>query len=441
MPSRHIVIIGAGPGGYTAAFHAADLGLQVTLIDKNPNPGGICLYQGCIPSKALLHAAKLMTDLRETEAIGITCGEPKVDIEKLRAWKEGVTSRLTSGLGQLTKARKITFIQGTAKFLNSSTIEAQKISGEAVMLSFDKAIIATGSSAVTLPFLPNSPRVWDAADALALPAIPEHLLVIGGGYIGLELGSAYAALGAKVSVVEALPQILSGMDKDLADILLRRLKKTFTKIRTATTVTSVEETGSGLQVTLKDAKGAETKDAYSHILVAVGRRPNTKGLGLENTKVRVTDRGFVAVDPKRQTDDGNILAIGDVTGGPLLAHKAAFEGKIAADAIAGKDVGYEPVGIPGVVFTDPELAWVGLTEQEATTAGQDIAVSKFPWSASGRALTLNRTDGMTKIIADKNTSVVLGVGIVGVGAGDLISEGALAVENKLKVQNLALTIH
>ena len=436
-----LVIIGAGPGGYTAAFRAADLGLQVTLIDKNINPGGVCLYQGCIPSKAILHAARLMGDIKQAKDCGIDCGEITIDITKLRSWKDGIVTKLTSGLGTLTKARKITFIQGDAQFLNSNTIEIKKTDETTQQIAFDKAILATGSSAITLPSLPPSPRILDSTTALDIPEIPTNLLVIGGGYIGLELGSAYAALGAKVSIVEALPEILSGADKDLADILLRKFKKSFAKIMTSTKVISGEETPDGIRITLEDGKGAQTTELYSHILISVGRKPNTQGLGLENTQIQLSEKNFIEVNAQRRTDDKNIYAIGDITGQPMLAHKASFEAKVAVDAILGKDTAFEPRCIPSVVFTDPELAWCGVTEQEARVKTLDITVSKFPWAASGRALTINRTDGITKIIADTKTGRILGVGIVGSGAGDLIAEGALAIETGMKAEDLLLTIH
>ncbi|MBF0569276.1 MAG: dihydrolipoyl dehydrogenase [Candidatus Omnitrophica bacterium] len=436
-----LAIIGAGPGGYVAAFHAADLGLNVTLIDKNANPGGVCLYQGCIPSKALLHAAKVMTDIKEARQFGIDCGEPKVDLDKLRAWKDGVVTRLTSGLGQLTKQRKITYAQGEAKFLNATTVEVRLSDGTANTLTFDKAIIATGSRAVELPFLAKSARVLDSTTALEIAAIPADLLVIGGGYIGLELGSAYAALGARVSVVEALPQLLSNADKDLADVLLRRLKKTFTKIMPDTRVLDAKETPDGVRVTLRNGAGQEFTELYSHVLVSVGRKPNVEGLGLETTKVQLTDSGFIEVDEARRTDEKNIFAIGDMTGNPMLAHKASAEAKVVAEVVAGKDTAYEPRCIPAVIFTDPELAWCGITEQEAHAKGLGVNVSKFPWAASGRALTMGRAEGITKIITDQKTDRILGVGIVGAHAGELIAEGALAVETGMKAEDLALTIH
>ena len=436
-----LAIIGAGPGGYVAAFHAADLGLEVTLIDPEVNPGGVCLYRGCIPSKALLHAAKVLNDAEDAINFGIQFGEPKIDIDKLRAWKQDIVTRLTGGLGQLTKLRKIRYIQGEAKFLNPSSLEIKKADGTIETLGFNQAIIATGSRPIRLSSLPKSPRIWDSTTALALSAVPTSLLVIGGGYIGLELGSAYAALGANVTVVEALPQLLTGADRDLADVLIRKLKREFVKILTETKVTSASETLSGIEVAFQDKKGQETKETFDAVLSSVGRKPNSDRLGIEHTKVEMNDNGFVKVDPQRRTADNNIYAIGDVAGQPMLAHKASFEAKVAVEAIAGRKSVYDPKAMPAVVFTDPELAWAGLTENEANAKGIDIVVSKFPWAASGRAMTLNRTDGITKLIADKKSKRILGIGIVGVGAGDLISEGTLAIEMGAVADDLALTIH
>jgi dihydrolipoamide dehydrogenase len=436
-----LVIIGAGPGGYVAAFHAADLGLSVTLIDRETNPGGVCLYRGCIPSKALLHAAKVLSEAKEAKNFGIEFGAPTIDTAKLRSWKDTIITRLTGGLGQLTKQRKITYIQGDARFLNSSSLEVKKADGSTEQITFEKAILATGSRPAELPFLPKSSRVWDSTTALALPSVPGSLLVIGGGYIGLELGSAYSELGAKVSVVEALPQLLNGVDRDLADILIRRLKKNFTRIMTETKVLRAEEAADGIRVSFQDNKSQESSEVYSNVLVSVGRKPNTEGLGLENTKIKLGPTGHVIVFSQRQTNDANIYAIGDVAGQPMLAHKASYEAKIAVEAIAGHKAVFDPKAIPAVVFTDPEIAWTGLTETEARDKGLDVTVFKFPWAASGRAMTLDRTDGITKIIADTTTKRILGVGIVGVGAGDLISEGTLAIEMGAIADDLAWTIH
>ncbi len=413
MSKMHIVIIGAGPGGYTAAFHAADLGLSVTLIDQDPVLGGVCLNRGCIPSKALLHAAHAVRSAKEAETMGITLGHPSIDIDRLRAWKAGITSRLTGGLARLAAARQVHVIQGKARFLNSSTLEIKKSDGTTTPLSFDKAIIATGSRPVTLPFLPISDRVWDSTRALELPCIPGTLLVIGGRYIGLELGTAYAGLGSAVTIVEALPQLLAGADRDLAEVVLQRLKKTLSAVLAETNVIAAKELAKGIEITFEDKKGIATTRVFDQVLTAVGRRPDTDTLGLENTAVRLTDRKFIIVNAQRQTADPSIYAIGDVTGDPMLAHKASREARIAAAHIAGELVSYAPKAIPSVVFTDPELAWAGLTETEANEQGLNIAVFKFPWLASGRALTLDRTEGITKIIADKTTRKILGIGIAG----------------------------
>ncbi len=441
MLSTQLVVIGSGPGGYTAAFRAADLGLTVTLIDPDMRYGGTCLNRGCIPSKALLHAAKVIAEAQEAEQIGVTFNSPVIDIEKLRAWKDGIVSKLTGGLAQLSKARKISFIQGKARFLNAKTLEIIKTDGSTEQLTFENAIIATGSRPVELPFLSKSARVWDSTGALTLPYVPPTLLIIGGGYIGLELGTAYAALGSKVSVVEALPALLSTADKDLGDVVIRRLKKTFTRILCSTKVTRTEETPEGICVTFTDDKGKESQETYAQVLVSAGRRPNTDELGLETTAIKISDRGFIEADTRRQTAETHIFAIGDITGQPMLAHKASAEGKVAADAVAGYPTTFEPKCIPSVVYTDPDLAWCGLTEQDARKQGLAVSVSKFPWSASGRAMTLGRTDGITKIVADTETGKILGVGIVGVGAGELIAEGALAIEAGMKAEELELTIH
>lgn len=442
MPTQtQLAVIGAGPGGYAAAFHAADLGLSVTLIDNGKNPGGVCLYRGCIPSKALLHAAKILSEAEEAKAIGLEFGTPIINLEKLRTWKDGVITKLTGGLGALTKQRKITYIQGEARFLNSSSLEIKKSDGSSDTLSFQKAILATGSRPAELAFLPRSTRIWNSTGALAMPYVPSSLLVIGGGYIGLELGSAYAALGAKVSVVEALPQLLNGADRDLADVVLRRIKRKFTRVMTETKVLKADETNEGFSVTFQDAKGQTFTDTCAQILTAIGRVPNTDGIGLENTSAAPNTKGFIDVNAQRRTADDNIYAIGDITGQPMLAHKASAEAKVAAEAIAGKSVAFEPKAIPAVVFTDPELAWAGITETDAKAKGLDITVFKFPWAASGRALTLDRTDGLTKIIAETQTRRILGIGIAGTGAGDMIAEGVLAIEMGAVADDLALTIH
>lgn len=439
--STSLAVIGAGPGGYAAAFLAADLGIDTTLIDPAANPGGVCLYRGCIPSKALLHIAKTITEAREAEGWGVSFGKPVIDPGKIRAWKDGVVESLTSGLGQLCDRRKVNHVRGTARFIDSHTLEIKNQDAAGETLRFDHAIIATGSRPATVPGLSiDSPRVLDSTGALMLNDIPRSLLVVGGGYIGLELGSVYAALGSKVSVIEMMPSLLPGADKDMVRILHKRLESSFESIMLETTVTGMTKQKSGIKVGVS-GKDGEKEFRYDKVLVSVGRRPNSEGLGLENTEVAVTDRGFIEVDPSRRTNDPSIFAIGDVVGEPMLAHKASHEGRVAAEVIAGRDVVFEPRAIPAVVFTDPEIAWCGITETEARETKREIEVSRFPWAASGRAKTLGRDDGTTKIIADSSTDRVLGVGIVGAGAGDLISEAVLAIEMGATVKDIALTIH
>lgn len=436
-----LVVIGAGPGGYTAAFYAADLGMTVTLVDTELNPGGVCLYRGCIPSKAILHAAKVVSESRQAKEFGITFGEPRIDIAKLRDWKNGVVTKLTGGLGQLTKQRKITFIQGKATFTDSRNIKILKTDGNVQNLEFERALLATGSRPAKLPNLPDSPVILDSTTALELKTVPASLLVVGGGYIGLELGTAYAELGSAVSVVEMTPGLLPGADRDLVAILEKRVKTLFKSIMLETKVVKAETTAGGIQVTLENPEGKTEQKTYAKILVAVGRKPNSNGLGLENTKVKITPKGFVEVNLQRRTTDPAIFAIGDIAGEPMLAHKASHEGRVAVDAIAGKKTAFEPKAIPAVVFTDPEIAWCGLTETRAKAENRKIFVAKFPWGASGRAITLNRPDGLTKLILDPATQRVLGMAIAGVGAGELISEGVLAVEMGTVAEDLKLAVH
>ncbi len=436
-----LAVIGGGPGGYAAAFLAADLGINVTLIDMEKNPGGVCLYKGCIPSKALLHIAKILSETREAKELGIEFAQPKIHLEKVRGWKNDVVNRLTSGLGQLCKQRKISFWQGKAAFLNSSSIKIEKADQSVEQITFDHAILATGSSPVSLPFAPSSNRILDSTSALNIEDIPKRLLVIGGGYIGLELGTVYHEMGSKVTVVEMLPGILLGADADLSLILQKRITNLFESIRLNTKVIKMEETKNGIAVTFEDRNGQTSKDEFDKVLVAVGRKPNTKNLGLEKTKVELNERGFVKVNPQRQTTDPKIYAIGDIAGEPMLAHKASHEGRVAVESIAGHKVAFEPHAIPAVVFTDPEVAWCGLTETEAKEQNRPIQVVKFPWAASGRAITLNRTDGLTKLIIDPQTERILGVGIVGVGAGEMIAEGVIAVEMGSVVSDVKLSIH
>ncbi|MBL7115898.1 MAG: dihydrolipoyl dehydrogenase [Kiritimatiellae bacterium] len=438
--STQLVVLGGGPGGYPAAFYAADLGMQVTLVDLQNTPGGVCLHRGCIPSKALLHVAAVLNEAREAPAFGVTFGEPQLDVDTLREWKNDVVKKLTGGLGMLGKQRKVEYIQGRGTFVDAHVLEIAT-DDETIRLTFEHAIIATGSEPARIPGFPDSPRVMDSTGALAVPDIPETLLVVGGGYIGLELGQAYAAFGSKVSVVEMLPSILAGADADLSRVPQQRFKKQFESIMVNTRVVAMKENGERIAVTLEpQGKEAETIE-YDRVLVSVGRKPNSCDLGLENTAVRIGDGGFIETDAQRRTAEASIFAIGDVTGQPMLAHKATAEGKVAVEAIAGKKTVFDPRAIPAVVFTDPEVAWCGLTEAEATEQGIPVKVGRFPWAASGRATTLGRGDGVTKIIADPETERILGVGISGPGAGELIAEGTLAIEMGAVVGDLALTIH
>ena len=441
MNPIQLVVIGAGPGGYSAAFLAADLGMEVAIVDKEINPGGVCLYHGCIPSKAFLHAAKIISEAKHAQAFGIEYPPPKIDINKLRGWKESVVSKLTAGLASLTRARKIKYFQGEASFINSHTLKIKKADGCVEEIGFKNAILATGSRPTVMPDLPKSPDIWDSSAALELENVPENLLVVGGGYIGMELGTVYHGLGAKVSVVEMTPGLLPGADRDLTDVLYKRAKGLFAKIMLETKVVKMESSKNGITVFFADKEGKEFKEEYNKILVSIGRRPNSENLGLENTKVKVTPRGFVEVNDQRQTTDPNIYAIGDITGDPMLAHKALHEGRVAVETIAGQKAAFEPQAIPAVVFTDPEIAWCGLTEIDAAKVGLNITVVKFPWAASGRALTIDRTEGLTKLIIDPKTQRVLGVGIVGVGAGEMIAEGVVAIEMGAVVADLKLSIH
>lgn len=436
-----VVVLGGGPGGYAAAFRAADLGLNVTLVEKRINPGGVCLFEGCIPSKALLHAAELINETRHASAWGLEFGEPKIDLNKLRSWKEKVVKQLTGGLGQLSKARKIQYIQGTGTLIDSQHLDVKTDTGGTRTLEFEHLILATGSTPIALPFLPKSPRIMDSTDALNLEEVPERLLVLGGGYIGLEMATVYAGLGSQVTVVEMLDSLLAGADADLVKPVHKRLEKQLAAILLKTKVTQAEDLGSELRVSFEAADGSTFEQNFDKMLVSVGRRPNTRGIGLENTGLELDAQGFVPVDAQRRTKQPSLFAIGDIAGQPMLAHKASHEGLVAAETIAGHKVAFEPYAIPAVVFTDPELAWCGLTEREAKAQGREVKVLKFPWAASGRALTLDRTEGLTKIIADAETERVLGVGIVGKGAGELIAEGTLAVEMAAVASDLALTIH
>lgn len=440
--SKKIIIIGAGTGGYGAAFMAADLGMDVTLIDKNDQAGGVCLQRGCIPSKALLHIAKLLNEAKEAEHWGIKFGKPEIDIDRVRSWKNEVISHMTGGLKQLIKQRKINFIQGTAKFVNSNKIKVDKDDGGTDELSFDYAVIATGSVPAKIPsFDIGSKQILDSTSALEIENIPKKLLVVGGGYIGLELGTVYAALGSKVTVVEMTSGLLPGADRDLVAVLSKRVNSAMENVYLNTKVSEIKEVKNGLKVTFEGDKVEEKEQTFDKVLVSVGRKPVTEGFGLENTKVQLDEKGFIKTDLQKRTDDPNIFAVGDVAGNPMLAHKATAEGKIVAEVIAGHKAAFEPNAIPSVVFTDPELAWVGLNETEAKEKGIKIEIAKFPWAASGRAKTLERLDGMTKLIIEPETERILGMGIVGAGAGELIAEGALAVEMAALARDVALTIH
>jgi dihydrolipoamide dehydrogenase len=446
MPSHaQLVVVGAGPGGYAAAFYAADLGMQVTLVDPAPNPGGVCLYRGCIPSKALLHVAKLLQEAKHAAAWGVSFGAPNVDLDRLRGFKDKVVGQLTGGLGQLSTQRKVTYVQGTAAFRDARTLDLSREGQDgAEALTFDHAIIATGSRPATVPGLSiDSPRVMDSTGALDLPDIPSSLLVVGGGYIGLELGSVYAALGTKVTVVEMTDGLLPGADRDLVNVLAKRVEKICEAVLLKTKVVGMTETGNAVSVTFEgEGLGEGQRErTFDRVLVSIGRRPNGAVPGLEQTKVQVNPRGFIEVNERLQTAEPSIYAIGDVVGEPMLAHKASHEGRVAVESIAGERVAFEPLAIPAVVFTDPELAWCGLTEADAQKQGRTVTVARFPWAASGRALTLDRSDGLTKLIVDPETERILGVGVVGPGAGELIAEGVLAVEMGANATDLKMSIH
>jgi dihydrolipoamide dehydrogenase len=442
MDKIKLAVLGAGPGGYAAAFLAADLGMDVTLIDKEKNPGGVCLYRGCIPSKALLHIAKLINETKEAKDWGLEFSEPKIDLDRVRAWKNEVVAKMTGGLGILSKQRKINYVTGTASFRNSKTLTIEKNDGNKEDLSFDKIIIATGSIITTIPSLSiNSKRLLNSTSALDLPVIPKSMLVIGGGYIGLELSTVYSALGTKISVVEMLPGLLPGADRDLVVYLSKRLSNQFHNIMLESKVTEMKETDNGIAVKIQGKDGKITEEEYEYVLMSIGRRPETKGLGLENTKVKTDDRGWIKVNSQLKTDDPDIYAIGDIVGEPMLAHKASHEGRVAVEVIAGHKAAFEPKAIPAVVFTDPEIAWAGLTETQAKEKNIKYEIAKFPWAASGRATTLGRSDGVTKLLIDPETERIIGVGICGPGAGELIAEGVLAIEMAANATDMKLSIH
>jgi len=438
--STQVAVLGAGPGGYAAAFYAADLGMQVALIDEEKNPGGVCLYRGCIPSKALLHVAKVIDEAKHAGNWGVSFAEPTIDVDKLRSYKQGVVDKLTSGVGTVARLRKVKFLQGRATLTGPRSLTVAGAGGT-TELQFEHLILATGSHPTRIPSLSiDSPRMMDSTSGLELPDVPKSLLVIGGGYIGLELGSVYATLGSKVSVVEMTSGLLPGADRDLVGVLEKRLKKLFAAIMLNTKVVKVVEDGAGIRVTF-EGDVAEKEQLYDRVLVAVGRRPNSKIPGLETTAVKVDAKGFIETDPQRRTAERSIFAIGDVAGEPMLAHKASHEARVAVEAIAGHKAVFEPQAIPAVVFTDPEIAWCGLTESQAQAEGIEIEVAKFPWGALSRAITVDRPEGLTKLVLEPKTGRVLGVGIAGSGAGELIAEGALAIEMGATAEDVKLVIH
>ncbi len=435
-----VAVIGGGPGGYAAAFRAADLGLDVTLVDKEERLGGVCLKRGCIPSKTLLHVSELLYDARHAARLGLEFGEPAIDVGGVREFKDSVVQKLTRGLKSLAKQRGVQVLNARAEFESSDTLRLH--GGEVSHLKFKHAIIATGSRPIALPgveFKENG-RIMDSTAALNLLDVSERLLVVGAGYVGLELGSVYAALGSAVTVVEMLDRLIPTADADLAKPLIRRIESTFAATYPNTKVTELTEDENGVDVVL-EGDVDEPEQRFDRVLIAVGRRPNSEDLGLENTQVEVDDQGFIRVDEQQKTGDPNIYAIGDVVGGMMLAHKAMREGKVAAEVIAGNPDAFDPRAIPAVVYTDPQLAWAGLTEQDAREQERPIKVSRFPWRASGRALSMDAPEGMTKIIVDAETETVLGFGIVGRHAGEMIAEGVLAIEMGAVAEDLALTIH
>jgi dihydrolipoamide dehydrogenase len=434
-------VVGAGPGGYPAAFHAADLGMEVVLIDREENPGGVCLYRGCIPSKAILHAAGAIESARESEALGIKFAPPEIDLDKLRAWKRGVVDKLTGGLGALTRQRNIRYLRGTARFTSPGTLEVAAADGATVEVAFQNAIIATGSVPVRPGFIPESPLIMDSTNALDLECIPGRLLVMGGGYIGLELGQAYATLGSAVSVVEMKASLLPGMEARLVKPLADRIGREFESVMLETRVTAMKEEKGAITVTFENAGAEQLSETYDRVLVAVGRRPVTEALGLDSAGVQTDGHGFIKVDERRVTTAPAIMAVGDIAGHPMLAHKATHEGRAAVEALQSARRIYDPRAIPAVVYTDPEIAWCGLTGSEASRQGMNVKVGAFPWAASGRAATLNRGDGLTTVVADAESGRILGMGIVGVNAGEMIAEGVLAIEMGAVAEDIALTIH
>jgi dihydrolipoamide dehydrogenase len=430
--SVDVLVVGAGPGGYTAAFRAADLGLEVVLVERHERLGGVCLNVGCIPSKALLHVAKTLSDAEDAAAQGIAFGEPSIDLDGVRAFTRGTVDRLTGGLGQLAKARGVTVVRGEARFTGPHELTA----GDET-IAFEHCIVAAGSSASRVPGLPEDPRIMTSTEALDLADVPERLLVVGGGIIGLEMATVYHALGSEVTVVELMDQLLPGCDPDLVRPLQRRIAERYAAIHLGTSIDGAEARGDGIHVTLSSGEQV----VFDRVLVAVGRRPNGAALGLDAAGVHVDDHGFVPVDAQQRTNVRHVFAIGDVCGTPMLAHKATHEGKVAAEVIAGHDLAFDALAIPSIAYTDPEVAWVGLTETEAKASGIPYELGKVPWSASGRALGMGRPEGLTKLLVDPDSRRVLGAGIVGTGAGELLAEVVHAIEMGSDAEDVALSIH
>lgn len=436
-----VVVLGSGPGGYTAAFRAADLGKKVTLIERYESLGGVCLNVGCIPSKALLHAAKVIDEAADMAAHGVEFGKPKIDSKKLLDWKNGVVSKLTGGLKMLAKQRKVDVVTGVGKFISDKEIEVTGSDGKKQVIQFQQAIIAAGSRPVKLPFLPDDPRIIDSTGALELADVNCKMLVLGGGIIGMEMATVYSTLGAEITVVELMDQLIPGADSDIIMPLQKRMKTKFKNIYLKTKVTKVEAKKDGLYVTFEGEHASKEPEKFDRILCAVGRRPNGDQIDADKAGVKVDERGFIAVDKQQRTNVANIYAIGDIVGNPMLAHKAIPEGRVAAEVISGLKHYFDPQCIPSVAYTDPEIAWVGVTENEAKAKGIKYGKGVFPWAASGRALSNGRSEGMTKLIIDEDTHRVIGASIVGTNAGELISEVALAIEMGSDVEDIALTVH
>ena len=440
--NTQVVVLGSGPGGYTAAFRAADLGLKVVLIERYATLGGVCLNVGCIPSKALLHTAKVITEAAETAAHGVSFSAPNIDLAALKNWKDNdVVAKLTGGLAQMTKQREVTVVVGNGQFTSPNSIVVTADDGKVTTISFEHAIIAAGSQAIKFPNAPDDARIMDSTGALKLDDIPKRLLVIGGGIIGLEMGTVYDALGSKVSVVEFMDGLITGCDRDLVRPLQKRMDKRFEAIMLSTKVTKIEAKTDGIHVSFEGEEAPKEVQIYDRVLVSIGRKPNGKNIGAEKAGINVDERGFIAVDKQMRTNIAHIFAIGDIVGQPMLAHKATHEGKVAAEVIAGHKVEFQALCIPSVAYTDPEIAWAGVTETDAKAKGIEIEKASFPWAASGRALANGRTDGTTKLIFDKTTHRLIGAGIVGVNAGELLAEAVLAIEMGADAHDLGLTIH